>query len=425
MLNQMRKIISITLILLLFVAGCGSQTNKNSQSGDKVEIEFWHSMSGNLGKSLKKITDDFNKKHENIHVKLVFLKDYPTITNKLQLALRSNNAPALVQLEDPTLQTFAASGHLQSLNEMIEQENVDLKDYVDGFVEAASVKDQIYGLPLNRSVPVLYYNKEIFEKAGIDPSRIETWEGVQEVSKELVKKGEVQYGFEPIRYPWFFSSLVWSNGAELSNDPAKLKLDTPESTEALQLWGDMIHKDKVSKVHYGGEGWAYWYDTMADLTEGKAAMVTGSTADMGTMDSSKIGAAFMPKFEGNDLSVPIGGTSGVIPKTADGEQKKAAFEFIKYFSEPDVTAQWATETGYLPVRFSAKEKMSEVLSENPNYKVAIDELKYARPTPLFPNWNQVENEAINKAFDQVFVDNVPADKALKEAQIQAEKMLKK
>ncbi|WP_349410062.1 ABC transporter substrate-binding protein [Pseudalkalibacillus sp. SCS-8] len=423
-MKSMNKMLAITMILLLVVTGCGTGSSEGSKSGDKVEIEFWHAMSGNLGDSLKKITDDFNKKHDDIHVKLVFMKDYPTITNKFQLALQSKQLPALVQLEDPTLQTLASSGHLQSLDGMIEEKGMDLTDYVDGFVDAASQDEKLYGLPLNRSVPVLYYRKDIFKKEGIDPARIETWEGVREVSNELVDKGAVNYGFEPIRYPWFFSALAWSNGAELADDPSKLKLDSPESIEALQHWGDMIHEDRVSKVHYGGEGWAYWYDTIADLNDGKAAMVTGSTADMGPMDSSKIGAAFMPKFEGEELSVPIGGTSGVIPKGATKEQKKAAFEYMSYFTQPEVTAQWSKETGYLPVRKSAKEDMQNFFKENPNFKVAVDQLDFARPTPLFPKWNQVENEAINKAFDRVFVDGMSAEEALKEAQEKAEKILK-
>ncbi|MCF6136623.1 ABC transporter substrate-binding protein [Pseudalkalibacillus berkeleyi] len=423
MFNHFRKFIVLSLVILLFVSGCGPLSNSSSESGEKVEIEFWHAMSGNLGGSLEKITDDFNKKHDNIHVKLVFLKDYPTITNKLQLALQSKDVPALVQLEDPTLQTFASSGHLQSLNEMIQKEDLNTGDYVDSFMKSASHDGKFYGLPLNRSVPILYYNKDVFKKAGINPDQINSWKGVREVSNELVDKGAVQYGFEPIKYPWFFTGLARSNGAELSNDPEQIKLDSPEAAEALQLWGDMIHKDKVSKVHYGGEGWAYWYDTIADVTEGKAAMVTGSTADMGSMDGEKIGAKPMPTFKGEELSVPTGGTSGVIPKNASEEQQQAAFEFIKYFSEPDVTEQWAKETGYLPVRHSAIEKMESFFEKNPNFKVAVEELKHAKPTPLFPSWNEIENEAISKAFDQVFVDNVPAEEALKNAQKKAEKIL--
>ncbi|WP_270181192.1 ABC transporter substrate-binding protein [Alkalihalobacillus sp. CinArs1] len=421
------KLFTFALLFLVVLAGCGSSTtnsgeNTNASSGP-VEIEFWHAMSGNLGEELEAITKEFNEKHEDINVKLVFMKDYPTITNKFQLALQSKQYPALLQLDDATLQTFASSGHLHELNDSITESNLELDDYVDGFIEAASQDDSIYGLPLNRSVPMLYYRKDIFEQNGIDPSRIETWEGVRSVSNELVEKGAIDIGFEPIRYPWFFSGLAWSNGAELGDTAEEVSLNSPEAKEALQFWGDMIHKDGVSKVHYGGEGWAYWYDTIGDLSKGKAAMVTGSTADMAAMDEN-IGAAFFPKFEGEELRVPIGGSSGVIPKEASDEQKQAAFQFMTYFSKPEVTAQWSKGTGYLPVRYSAKENMQEFLSENPNFEVAVDELKYARPTPLFPKWNQVETEAINKAFDQVFVEGISADKALDDAQKKAENIVK-
>lgn len=434
-----RRIVgTLVLAVMVVLGGCGGRQAAPqaqapaqpapaqpapAQPAKMVEIEFWHGLGGKLGESMQAMIDDFNKANPTIKVKGVFLSDYSAVAQKLQAAMAAGNAPAMAQLRDGDVQRFAAAGKLAALNDFIDKEpGFDIKDVVPGFLEATSYQGKIYGLPLNRSTPLLFYRKDILQANGIDPKELETWEGVRKVSQELVKKGAVKYGVVPIKDAWFFYSLIRSAGAPEMVD-GKINLDAPQAAKALQLWADLIHKDKVATVHYGGQGWAYWYDSINDVMQGRAAMYTGSTGDQSDLDQKIIGATFMPKFAGQEHSVPFGGGNGGILADAKPEQKEAAWKFIKWFSDKEQTARWATRTGYMPVRFSAAAAMADFFKENPNFKVAVDQLKYAKSTPVIPEWSKVEAEAITPALEQVHVNNKPSAEALQEAARKAREIL--
>lgn len=427
-----RKLMGFVAVILLVsfamtTAGCSKAPATEPPKKEPVQIEFWHGLGGKLGEVLEGQIKKFNESHPDIVVKGVFYSDYATLNQKLQAAIVAGNPPAIAQLEDFGIQQLAAAGRLAPLDDLIANDpGFDLKDYVQGFINAASYQGKIYGIPLNRSTPILFYRKDILAKQGIDVSKLQTWEGVREVSKKLVDDKVVQYGFEPIKITWFFVSLVRSNGGDLmSADNKDIVFDSPEAAAALQFWADMIHKDKTATVHYGGQGWAYWYDTINDVMQGKAAMYTGSTGDQGDLDEKIIGAAFMPRFNGKEFSVPIGGANGAILAGTNEDQKKAAFEFLKWFTSKEETAYWAQQTGYMPVRYSAAEAMKQFFAEHPNFAVAVDQLKYARPVPLIPSWSQIDNEAITPALDEVYVNNTSAAKALGKAAEKARDILKK
>ncbi len=417
------SLIAFLLLSSLIVVGAGKKEAPAPEVMEKeaekvpevmpVAFEFYHGLGGFLGEVLEGMVDDFNKSQDEVFVKPVFNADYITLAQKLQASIAAKKPPALAQFDDPRLAQFANAGALLPLDDfMARQDFQRIKDdYVAGFIKAATYNDNVYGIPMQRSTPALYYRKDIFEEYGIDPARLETWEGVREVCIELVDKGAVKYGFVPMHYPWFFVSYLRAAGGEWFNeDYSRSTFGSPEGIRMFQFFHNLVHKDKVAYVHFGGSGWQYWYDSEGDMITGIAAMYNGSTGDQGDLakaakeqglDPNIIGLAFMPRFENEKHSVPFGGTSGAILKDVPEEQKEAAWKFLLWFSSPEQTAYWSKTTGYLPTRYSA-EKFLDV-EKNPNAKTALAQLKYAEPEPMTGVWNEIYKGPLQTLIDNIFI----------------------
>ena len=316
----------VMLFLVLSITVFATATKEDVKTGP-VKIQFYHAIPGKNGEIFEGMITDFNESQNDILVEPVFIADYVTIAQKLTASIASNTAPALVQLTDSYLVKFASSGSLAAMDEFMAKPDFQKikNDYVQGFIDATTVDGHVYGLPLVRSTPVLYYRKDILRKNAIDVSQLETYEGLREAAIKLVKTGAVKYGVEPLKNPWFMVTALRANNVKLFNsDYSEATFGTSEGIEVFQYFHDLVFKDKAAFVHYGGTGWQYWVNSEYDLVNGNSAMYTGSTGDMGGnykkgaelgVAKEDIGLTFMPRFKNGHFSVPFGGTSGSIIQT--------------------------------------------------------------------------------------------------------------
>ncbi len=413
----MRKTKIFTLFVMLFlvlsITAFATATKEEVKTGPE-KIQFYHAIPGKNGEIFEGMVAEFNGSQNEVLVEPIFIADYVTIAQKLTASIASNTAPALTQLTDSYLVKFASAGVLASLDDfMAKPDFQNMKsDYVQGFIDATTVKGHVYGLPMVRSTPVLYYRKDMLRENGIDVSQLETYEGLRDASIKLVKAGVVKYGVEPLKNPWFMVTALRSNNVELFNsDYTKATFGTAAGIEVFQYFHDLVFKDKAAFVHYGGTGWQYWVNSEYDLVNGTAAMYTGSTGDMGGnykkgaelgVAKEDIGLTFMPRFENGKFSVPFGGTSGSIVENVSPEQKEAAWKFLLWFSKPENSASWSQATGYLPTRYSAKDFLD--LKANPNLGVAIDQLKYAQPEPTAVVWSEIREGALQTLMDKIYLE---------------------
>lgn len=186
---------------------------------------------------------DYNGSQDEVIVEPIFIADYVTLAQKLTASIASNTAPALAQLTDSYLIKFADSGVLASLNDFMAKPDFQKieDDYVKGFIVATTVNGHVYGLPMQRSTPVLYYRKDILREHGLDVSLLKTWEGVREVSMKLVKEGAVKYGVEPLKNPWFMGTALRSNNVELFNsDYSKATFGSPARIKVFQYFHGLV-----------------------------------------------------------------------------------------------------------------------------------------------------------------------------------------
>ena len=196
--------------------------------------------------------------------------------------------------------------------------------------------------------------REVFEKAGVNPDDIKTWKELAEISKKIKDGGYATYGWEPMWGEDNLIDLALSNGAKLLSDDGKTVLINSEEWvdvwETVRTW---IHDDETMTVHSGGQGWEYWYDTMDDAVDGTAGGYIGSSGDQADLDFTVVGAMEQPAWDDDSTSYPSARAKQLVSVgQSSEEEKKGAYEFIKFFTNPENQAKWSLGTGYVSVRTS-------------------------------------------------------------------------
>lgn len=219
---------------------------------------------------------------------------------------------------------------------------------------------------------------------------------------------------------FYHVTAIWANGGNiLSEDGRSVVLDRPEAARGLQLSADMVHKDKSTIVAP--------YSNSTALQEQKTNFINGNVVfhlqSSGNLGEFKRGAKFEvgvqePSRFKEDVPapVPMSGSDFVIPAKAPKEQQEAAWTFIKYMTAKAQNVSWAQFSGFLPIRKSVIEssEMASYYQQNPQYKIIVDSLQHARPTPMIPTYTEVDAE-VQKAIEQSLINNVLAETSLRQA----------
>jgi sn-glycerol 3-phosphate transport system substrate-binding protein len=397
----------------------------------RTVVRFWYGLGGQIGEVIESQIAKYNTSQNEIFVEGVFQQSYNGVQEKFQAALVSGDVPEVVQIEIHATPKFASAGALTPLEEFYKNDpEFNFDDLVPAGLLNQSWDGQLYAMPINRSTPVLYYNKELFRAAGLDPDKPPTtWQEFREAAKALTKVegGETTvHGFLAGTSWWYFESLVWGNGGEIMTPDVSQVTFAEKGAAPLQVWGDMIHVDETARFFTGDKA----YDqTIEAFATGKGGMMFQSTASLGAVTRAitekgnivDLGTAFVPHMDGFGTAVPTGGAAAGIPTAVPAEKKQAAWEFIKWWISAEENAIWSAATGYFPIRQSSIEILEEqgYYSEKPYYRTTIEQLQFAREAPLTPFWPAISKE-INVAMDEVMLNNVPAAEALAAAQERAQ-----
>lgn len=399
----------------------------DSASSSPVEIEFWYGLGGNLGDNMKKTIDAFNASQSDVVVKGIVQADYTETEQKLQAAIASKKVPAAVLSSNID---WARKGYYASLDELISaDQSFNKEDYVQTFLEQGKVDGKQYFLPMYGTTQIMYYRMDALKDNNIDPATLTTWEALAEAAAKMSKQENGKttfYGWEPM---WgsdnMIDAVLGKGGKILSDDGKTVTIDSPEWVETWELFRKWINEDKTMGIHFGGQGWEYWYKTIDDVMKNKAAGYTGSSGDQGDLDFSIVAAMEQPGWEGVGQGKPVASAiMAGIPAVASPEQQQAAYKWLTYFSETANTAAWSMNTGYIAVRQSAQEDpaFKTFSEENPQIKVPLQQASHASAPFQDPTGGKI-NDALKDAADQVQINNIPAAQALKEAKEKAQKEL--
>lgn len=362
------------------------------QSGP-VEITYWSAYSGELGDADKAQVEEFNKAQSDIKVNMQFQGTYEETAQKLTAAIQAKDTPDLVVLSDVWWFKFYLAGALKPLDDLFTANNTPIDDYVDALVSDYLAQGQHWALPFARSTPLFYYNKDMFTAAGISEAP-KTWDEFVGYAPQLVDKDKsvvaYSHGSAASYLAWIFQPVIWQWGGEYSDADFNIKINSEAGVAAGTFYQKSIQ-----------DGWANSVDDpTADFTNGLCATTVASTGGLkGVKDGAafEFGTAFLPEGPAG-FGCCTGGAGLAIP--AMSEKADAAYAFTAWRTQPENTAWWSENTGYMPVRKSAVDSMTDFFTENPNFKVAVDQLAKTRSQDsarvFIPNGDQIIGGAIEK-----------------------------
>lgn len=389
-----------------------------------------------VGGPVTKIIDDyavgFEKENPGIKIKPIYAGDYQQTVAKVLTAIKGGDIPETAILLAADLFLLTDEDVVVPIDDFVKtaDDKAWMNTFYPAFMENAKLKGKTYAIPFQRSTPVLYWNKDAFKAAGLNPEKgPATWAEMRDMAKKLTKKeasgATTQWG---VQIPsdgntaWLFTGIVTGAGARLTNaDGNKVAFDDPKVIEAVQSWHDLSKVDGVQP-----SGLISWGATPRDFLEGKAAMIWHTTGNLTNIKNNAkfgFGVSYLPGIRQN--GAPTGGGNFYIFKGVSKVKQEAAFKFIKWMTTPARAAEWSVKTGYVATSAAAYDtsEMKAYTASFPQAIVARDQLKFA-VSELTTHENQRISKVFNDALQAIMTGSRPAEAALKDAQREGERILK-
>tara|TARA_R110002020_G_scaffold304705_1_gene520474 strand:- start:2033 stop:3331 length:1299 start_codon:yes stop_codon:yes gene_type:complete len=401
-----------------------------------TEVTWWHAMGGELGKKLEEIATKFNESQSDYKVVPVYKGSYPETLTAAIAAFRANQQPAIVQVfEVGTGTMMAAEGAVYPVYKLMadEGEAFDTASFLSPVVGYYSdTSGNILSLPFNSSTPIMYYNKDVFEKAGLDPEVApKTWAEVEEFSKKIVSSGAAKCGFTSAWITWVqtenLSALHDKPFGTLENGFGGMGSEF-EFNGDLQVkhWANLKKWQDEGLFKYGGPVGGDQAATMFYAQE-CAITMNSSAGRAGVINNAKDftpGFAPLPYYE-DEIEQPknsiIGGATLWVLNGKDKATYTGVAKFFSYLSQPEVQADWHQFTGYLPITNAAYDlgKSQGYYTENPGSDIAIEQITRGTPSAnskglRFGNFTQVRT-IVDEEFQSLMAGNKDAKQALDSA----------
>jgi len=404
----------------------GVSADSESASGP-VTITFWHSMGGVNGDALTYLVNKFNSENQSgITVDAQFQGQYDDAINKLKSAQIGNMGADLVQIYDIGTRFMADSGWIIPMQELIDGDGWDAGQIEPNIAAYYSIGDQLYSMPFNSSTPILYYNKDMFDKAGVTEIP-DSLEGIAAVGDDLLGKGGAGEVISLSIYGWFFEQFTCKqqkdyvnngNGREAAATAVEFD-QNGAAVKTLTAWKELYDKGYAPNVGHGGDA------GLADFSAGKAAMTLGSTASLKQILNDvngkfEVGTAYFPKVSSEDAGgVSIGGASLWALNNNDPVRQAAVWEFVKFLVSPESQAYWNAQTGYFPVTTAAHDEQvfKDNIAQYPQFQTAIDQLHDSSPESagallsVFPEARKI----VESEIENMLNGGTPEDAAAKMA----------
>lgn len=398
-----------------------------------VDLEFYFpvAVGGAAADTIQALTDDYVAANPDVSIHPIYAGSYTEAATKAITAARGGNAPQLSVIGAADMFSLIEEDIIEPFDAYVTDAEKEtwIGGFYPSFMQNSQTGGKTWGIPFQRSTPVMYWNKEAFAAAGLDPEvPPANWAELVEMGKKLTKKdanGNVtQWG---VRIPsagfpyWLFQGLTTPNDVILANaDGNVTNFDDPKVVEALEFLVAMSKEHKIM-----AEGSIDWGATPKAFFEGESAIIWTTTGNLVNITNNApfdFGVAMLPAKV--QRGAPTGGGNFYLFKDASTEQKAAAVEFVKWITAPDQAARWTIATGYVAPRADAWETdaLKEYVKKIPGALVARNQLEFA-VSELTTYENQRVLKILNDALSSAITGQKSAQEALTQAQAEAEKVL--
>ncbi len=359
----------------------------------QTTVTFWHSMEG-AQEMVDSLAAGFNASQADYVIDARYVGGYAEAQTRLAAAFGTGAAPVLFQAEIAFWPQLVSDGALLDLTEEVNSLPEEfVNDFYPGLWQYGELDGGRYGLPWNSSTPVMYYNADSLERAGIEAPQ--TWEEFRAAAAQLTNRQGQGAAF--VGDSWLLEMIVRTTGGSLVTPDGDPNFLSDEVVAALRLLQEMEQDGHLT--YYSNTE-----STAAILTfvRTRTQMTFASIANWPDVRRFSIGftivAAPLPMSEGG--SVPLGGAQLAVLRGSTDEQKAGAFAFWQYLMEPENLASWVRDSYYIPVRRAALPLLEDFYAEDPNRAAALSQLEIAVPRPrigTFNAWRGILDEALDRA----------------------------
>lgn len=428
---KLKKIMALGLSALMVTSlvGCGGTTNatenKKSDSSKGTEITFWNSFTGADGDMLVKMVDKFNKENKDgIKVKMDISSDFDS---QLSTAFAAGEGPTMIL--SSSAYRFTYGDYLQDVSDVFDKTDLDKTDFIQSYLDYCSDDDKTYFVPFQVVGYYMYWNKDLFKQAGLDPETPPAnWDEWAKDAAKITDSGKNIYG-SGISYDYAYQIahiMQRFGGLAVTDDNGKWKANF-ENNAGYEKFLNM-YKDMIDKGDNPVEA-----DTDSMVSAGQVGITVGGPWVTAGLDTAGVdyGIGLIPQDDAGDMnSVEVIGF-GITTAASDAE-KEAAYKFIEWWNTQDKDGsspalEWSLKNGFPAYTYSvqnndeykANKKLSAMSAANPE-----------APTDFivdsnFPGINAVLSDVIPEMINSVAFGNSSVEEALTKAQEATQKIVDK
>jgi len=422
MMTKIKKALSKAAIAACFGLAATAQA--------QTELTMYYpvAVGGPLTRVVDGMVSDFMKENPDIKVSAIYAGNYNDARIKALAALNSGQPAQLSVMFSIDIYELIEQDAIVAFDDIVStpEEKQWLNSFYPTLMQNGRTAGKTWGIPFQRSTIVMYYNKDAFRAAGLDPDRPPaTWDEFVAAGRKLTKSDGSQWGMmiPSTGYPyWMFGALTMQNDQVLMNDAGdETYFDAPGTVAALEFWRDLGATHKVMP-----EGTIEWGTLRQNFLEGRTAIMWHSTGNLTVVKNKAkfdFGVAMLPASKRR--GTPTGGGNFYIFKKTTPEQRVAAMKLIQYMTSPETSAQWSIKTGYMGVSPAAYETQAlrEYVKGFPYAAVARDQLEFATA-----ELSTFQTGRVRKLLDDAIQAALTGAKtpraALQEAQSAADRLLK-
>lgn len=428
-------VFALLAISLVSFSGCGGSGDAND---GRATVTFWHSFVSGSIPALEEMIDRFEEENPDIRIDAQYIPTGDALIQKLITSVRSNTAPDVSWIRAHYMEEMVKADAIYEMSHFIDGPNglsdEELADFYPALLQYSSWRGTLYCLPMEATNLGLLYNKDQFREVGLDPERPpQTWDELREYSRRLSRdvNGDGEYdrvGFAVPAVPatgpngpymmWTWFPWLWQAGGWLVNEEqTEVIFDEEPGVQALSLWKELYDMQQLQN---------FTNDWLVAFTSKQAAMIMDGPWNLPRYDEMlgdiDWGIGMLPAGPDKRATI-VGGEYLAIFKQSDVPD--AAWEFVKWITQPDIQAWWAMESGYLPVRKSSMqdEEYRAFLSENPGHRAFAEQMEFAVAQRPLDYYTVQIQRLVAVAMEKAMVGGEDPAAALREAAVEANRLL--
>jgi len=430
--NHFTRALGAIAVAALALLGPGAEAQA------KTEIEFWHAMEGKLGEATDELVNRFNQSQEQFEVKAIYKGTYPEVMASAIDAYQQKQAPHIVQVYDIGTRSMIGSGAIIPVHRLMQQQKiaVNWSDFIETVTSYYSQDGQLYSMPFNAASAILFYNKDIFKKAGLGDKPPATWADVESMSGKILAAGAAKCGFTTSWPSWTMleNTFAWHDQPYATNQNGHTGVGNRlyiNSDFGLMHIGALAKWQKEGVYSYGGRMRA----PDPKFINGDCAMIVSTSAFVGLYQNSmkfEWGTGPLPHWGApyRKTNTIVGGASLWALRGREPTDYQGVAQFMKFVADSPQQIWWAAATGFVPVTKTAVKNLVDggFFKKQPEQWVAVSALLNVKPTPnsrgvRLGNLDQVR-EVIEGELETIFAGKKTVKEALDAAVLRGNAILR-